>query len=101
MKNKQYYINQFYKYIDWCYNKATTDIEAYNLTHVDIDEFVWKIFEDTATAEPIVGYYIVYHEHLALSTWLENISRIEMSNQDIEIDTTLKRLYCEKQSRMK
>ncbi len=93
MKNKQYYINAFDTFYDVCVKQARQEIIENDWTLVDAEELAWEIFEDTATSDPIIGYYIAYHKELALSTWQENTALIEMSEQDREIDKILKLLY--------
>lgn len=77
------------KYID-IYNRRMEEL----LVECDGDmDTVTELFEETATVDEVVGYYIVWHEEYALSDWLDNIDGIELTEQDKEVDRKLKELY--------
>ena len=79
MKDKQYYINCYYKTVD----KAREELG---------DEMSYT-FAEVETVDEIVGYYLVWHEDDFLETWLENLllSGVKRSH-DGKVTKILKRL---------
>lgn len=92
MKYKQYYMETFIKKWDACLEEAEMEIEE-NDGEVDITDIATEIFEETANAEEVVGYYIKYHESEALRDWEINTKGIVFSDQDKEVDRILRKLY--------
>lgn len=96
MKDKEYYISKFNNKWKNCLKEAEEDIEkdsSCKFANDVISYAATEIFEETANAEEIVGYYIVYHKDSALRDWLDNTKGINFSEQDKEVDRILKILY--------
>lgn len=91
--NKKYYVNAFNKKWDDCLKQARKDIEENNGTFDIVTEIATEIFEETANAEEVVGYYIVYHNESALKDWEVNTEGVNFTEQDKEIDRILRELY--------
>ena len=96
MKNKKYFVKKFNKKWDKCYKEAEVDVEENGGDSDIVSEVATEIFDDTANAEEIVGYYIVYHGESAFEDWTANIKGLRLTEQDKEIDRILKRLYSKK-----
>lgn len=50
-------------------------------------------FDETATAEDVVGYYLSVEGDNALNQWRENIAGTQLSEKDAEITALLAALY--------
>lgn len=85
--DKNYYIETYKRKWEECLKEA--EIENAN----DISEAATYIFEATANADEIVGYYLVYHGENALRDWKNNTEGIKMSSQDLKVDEILTRLF--------
>ena len=83
---KQEYADLYIKKINELVNKWKDDPD-YDGTQASEE------FEDTCTAEEVVGFYIVNEEDNALNQWLENIDGLELTDMDKEVTAILKKLY--------
>lgn len=92
-KNKEYYEKVYLDFEDNCIREAKRMLieEDGNLSYTG--ELATEIFEETANAEQVIGFYVYNHKDCALNQWLENTDGIEFTEQDTEIDRELKRLY--------
>lgn len=63
------------------------DIPGYDGTQASYE------FDETATAEEVVGYYIYNETDNALNQWLTNIKGLELTEQDKEVTKILLKLY--------
>lgn len=62
----------------------------------DPDYTATMLCDETADAEAVVGYYIIYHEQAPLSEWLANTDHIapgDYTAQDLEVLRILTRLH--------
>ena len=90
--NKQYYVDKY----DKAWNKVKSEIEKRGEDPEVVG--VTDEWEQNATPEEIVGYYIEAHEEYAYETWLDNLShrreneRELYKESDIEVTTILKDL---------
>ena len=77
MKDKQYYVDKYNEFFDY----VVYDGE----------------FEEVATAEEIVGYYIVTYEERALEQWNENLhyAKKRWKDQDRETDKEVTKILTE------
>lgn len=92
--DRNYYVNIYEKYYDECMERAKEELEGD--AHPDPDivlETATEIFEDTANAEQVAGYYIVYHQEDALKDWKVNTEGKVLSEMDREVDRILNALY--------
>ena len=85
--SKEFYIEAYSKKWDECLKEA----ERKNAK--DVSEAATYIFEETANANEIVGYYLVYDRENALKDWKSNTDGINMSEQDLEVDRILTQLF--------
>lgn len=92
-KGKEYYTEIFNSAWNNCLREAEKDVKENGGTEDIITDVATDIFETTANAEEVVGYYIVYHKESALKDWSDNIKGIELSEQDKQVDRILKELY--------
>jgi hypothetical protein len=92
MKGKNYYQEIYNKKWNKCLEEARNDIKE-NSGTVDIGYIATEIFEETASAEEVVGYYIDLHGSEALKDWLVNTKGITFTEQDKTVDKILKELY--------
>lgn len=93
MKDKTYFTEIFNKKWDACLKEAEKEIKENSGNADIITDVATEIFEETANAEEIVGYYIMYHKDSALRDWLDNTKGINFTEQDAEVDKILKELY--------
>lgn len=93
MKDKKYYEEVWNKFWNECLQDAKAEFEKSDFDEDDIKNAATVIFEDTANAEQVVGYYIIYHKDDALQDWVDNTKGIKLSEQDKEVDRILKELY--------
>lgn len=83
MKSKEHYIEKYNKRWNECFDevsKSGSNDPGYDAT---------MIFDETANAEEVVGYYLVYHAENPLRDWLINIEGIDLSEQDKEVTNIL------------
>ena len=86
MTEKEYYIEKYNKRWNECLeetSKSESNDHGYDAT---------ILFDETANAEEVVGYYLVNHMKNPLRDWLNNIEGIKLNEQDKEITRILKRL---------
>lgn len=84
MKSKRYYVEKYNKRWSKCFDEASesgSEDSGYDAT---------ILFDETANAEEIVGYYLVHHAENPLKDWLNNIKGINLSEQDKEVTAILK-----------
>ena len=86
MKNREYYIK---KYEDRM-NEIYRELKAEGVE--DIDYACTMLFDETANAEEVVGYYLINYEWNPLQSWLENTEHIKMTEQDKEVTKILESL---------
>jgi len=83
LKNKDYYISKFDK--KWKeYLIKTGNVNS------DDNEQATNLFDETASAEEVVGFYLKFHKDNAYEEWLTNIDGINLSDQDTTVDFILK-----------
>lgn len=91
--DKQYYIDKHLKLYDECL------IEAGAENAVDVTAGADMLYEDYASAEHIVGYYLHNYKDAALKEWEKNLSyakdRWGETEQDKEVTKNLKELFPE------
>lgn len=86
MKNREYYILKYEDRMDEIYRElADTDVE-------DIYYGCTIVFDETANAEEVVGYYLINYEWNPLKAWLENIENLDLTEQDKEVTRILTEL---------
>lgn len=85
--SKEFYIEAYNKKWDECLREAEKENTK------DVSEAATYIFEETANANEVVGYYLVYHRENALKDWKSNTNGINMSEQDLEVDRILTQLF--------
>lgn len=93
IKDKEYYIDIFNKKWDSSLNEADKNIKENGGSSNILSYIATEIFEETANAEEIVGYYIMYHKDSALRDWTDNIQGLHLTEQDIEVNRILMELY--------
>lgn len=86
-KDKQYYVEQYNQLWDECLKEAGEECSD------DVTALATEVFEEKCGVDEVVGYYIVLHEDSALKDWKDNITGIELSEQDKEVDKILRELY--------
>ena len=82
----QHYIEAYNKKWDKCLKEAERENAK------DVGEIATYIFEESANANEVVGYYLVYHKENALKDWKANTDGINMNEQDLEVDRILTQL---------
>lgn len=86
MKNRSYYELKYENRMDEIYREMLEeDLE-------DIDYACTIEFDKTANAEEVVGYYLVNEGINAFKQWMENIKRIDLTEQDKEVTRLLNEL---------
>ena len=93
VKNKKYYEGAWEKFWDACWERAKNELEEEGADLSNTSDLATEIFEETANAEQVIGYYIHYHGDDALKDWLGNTNGLIFSERDEEIDSELKRLF--------
>ena len=83
IKSKEYYISKFDKKWEECLIK-TGNVNS------DDNEQATNLFDETASAEEVVGFYLKFHKDNAYEKWLTNIDGINLSDQDTTVDFILK-----------
>lgn len=86
MNNREYYVLKYEDRMDEIYREMKA--EGVN----DIDYACTMMFDETANAEEVVGYYLINYEWNPLKCWLENIEGIILTEQDKEVTKLLKEL---------
>ena len=86
MKDITYYQQKYENIMDAIY-RALREAEVN-----DIDYVCTMVFDETANAEEIVGYYLSDGITTALKRWQENTEHIEMTEQDREVTRILTEL---------
>lgn len=87
--NKNYYIQKYENRMMEIYEEFANDNDI-----ADKDEYCTRWFDETANAEEVVGYYLVFHEWNPLGEWLENLKYVkDVTEQDEEVTKILKELY--------
>lgn len=80
MKDKQYYIDKHKELFDACL------IEAGENNANDVTAGAETLYNECATTEHIVGYYLYFYGESALKTWKENLS-LSIKKKGKETDT--------------
>lgn len=91
-KKKQSYVEIYNQKWNKCLREANQEKRETGC-RLAISDIATEIFEKTANAEEVVGYYIVYHKENALQDWLENTKGLTLSEQDRNVQRILKALY--------
>ena len=86
MKSREYYQQKYENTMDAIY-RALQEAEVQNIDYV-----CTMVFDETANAEEIVGYYLSDGITTALERWQENTEHIEMTEQDREVTRILTEL---------
>lgn len=86
------YTDIFNKKWNRCLQEAENDLKE-NDSNTDVTYVATELFEETANAEVVAGYYIMYHGESALKDWINNTKGIRFTKQDKEVDKILKELY--------
>lgn len=85
MKDKNYYTKIYEDRMTTLYDEYTNeDDPALCAT---------EAFEETATAEEVVGYYLYNEANNALDKWLENTRGIDTDDKDDEVTRILRELF--------
>lgn len=88
--DRQYYINKHKELYDKCLEEASIN------DSIDVTEVADALYEDYATAEHVVGYYLCWFGDYYLETWEKNLSlakeRHEITNTDKEVTRILNQL---------
>lgn len=93
--DKEYYEEIWNRFWDRCLDSAKAELSELGIDpSMDlVIDTATEIFEESANAEQIAGYYIVYHKEDALKDWKTNTEGIRFSEKDNEIDKILEALY--------
>ena len=93
--DKEYYEKIWKRFWDRCLDNARAELSELGINpSMDlVNETATEIFEESADAEQIAGYYIVYHKEDALKDWKANTEGIKFSEKDSEINKILEALY--------
>lgn len=93
--NKEYYEEIWKRFWDECLDNAKVELNELVIDpSMDlVIDTATEIFEESANAEQIAGYYIVYHKEDALKDWKTNTEGINFSEKDNEINKILEALY--------
>lgn len=86
MKTKQYYIEQCKKRWKKCFDKASSNRSK----NPGFDTSI--LFDKTANAEEVVGYYLTFPTKNPLEDWLNDIEGLELSERDKEVTKILKEM---------
>ena len=86
MKTKQYYIEQCKKRWKKCFDKASSNRSK----NPGFDTSI--LFDKTANAEEVVGYYLTFSTKNPLDDWLNDIEGLDLSERDKEVTKILKEL---------
>ncbi len=78
-KDKNYYMRMY----DKTYDKLLEQAKADNLP--DPEAWANDTFNDGATAEEVVGYYLVWHGDDAFKDWMENLTFYTENQKDIPL----------------
>lgn len=97
VKDKDYYVTQFDKKWSNCLTAAIEGIKV-DLENSEIEEnvvtlFATYIFDETANAEEVVGFYVKFHKDNALKDWKRNIDSVKLKEQDEIVGFILKSIY--------
>jgi hypothetical protein len=95
MLGKTDYQKIYIKKWDECLEEARKDIRKYDCNADDVEVAV-DIFEETANAAEIVGYYISLYGDDALRIWLDNTVGISLTEKEKIVNNMLMELYGEK-----
>ena len=93
MKNREYYKETYNKKWNNCLEAAKKDIQENGGTDDILADVATEIFENSANAEEIAGFYITFHGGSALKDWTDNTTGISFSEQDKEVDRILRMLF--------
>lgn len=89
VRDKDFYSNKFIRKWESCLNRCPDE--------KDKQAAATELFEETADADEIAGYYVVLHKNLAFQTWQENTVHLKeegkMSPVDKKVDNILRTLY--------
>lgn len=86
MKEKRYYVEKYNKRRNECFNEASENgskDHGYDAT---------ILFDETANAEEVVGYYLIHHKENPLRDWLDDTKGIKLNKQDKEVTNILEKL---------
>lgn len=86
IKSKEYYISKFDKKWEECLIN-TGDINS------DNNEQATNLFDETASVEEVVGFYLKFHKDNAYEDWLKNTEGVVLSEQSTTVDFILKNLF--------
>lgn len=78
-----YYISKYNDRWNACYK------ECMEYGSIDASYDATIMFDETANAEEVVGYYCVFYEKDPLKGWLTNTEGIELSEQDKKVTEIL------------
>ena len=92
-KDKEFFANMFYAKWRTCVTEAEENIRKNGGSKDMVAEIATGIFEESADADEVAGYYVVYHGDDALKDWAANTEGIVMTKQDTVVDSILKDLY--------
>lgn len=90
--SKDYYVNAYYKFYDKCIEQAQEEGAE------DVSIAADQIFEETATIEAVVGYYLVTYKEDAFKIWKERLNfivqwkKIKASKKDKDVTNILAHL---------
>lgn len=86
-KTAEYYKQKYEDRMDEIYRELKSQ---------DVDDIDWSctmLFDETANAEEVVGYYLINYEWGPLKGWLENLQYApEITEQDKEVTRILSEL---------
>jgi hypothetical protein len=83
--DRRYYINKYEDRMDEIYRELVGTVD-------DIDYACTMLFDETANAEEVVGYYLINYEWNPLKNWLENTKNLDLTEQDKEVTRILTEL---------
>ena len=95
VESKEYYIEAYNKTYDECLSDAKKLAEIEYV--FDIYEVSDIMFDDYATAEAVVGYYLIYHKSNPLKDWTYNLNFYTESHKtkETEMDKEVTRILTE------
>ena len=96
MDTKDYFKLVYDKFWNECMNNARNKLkeEAWDVIEEDeVHHLAKKIFEESADAAQIAGFFITSHRNLALSVWQTVSTGLELSDKHKEVESILTMLY--------
>lgn len=93
--SREYYEEVWQEFWNACLNRAKIELSKSDpdFTEDDVRETATEIFEETANAEEIAGYYVIFHMENALKDWKINTEGLAFAEKDNEVNRILETLF--------